>query len=400
MQDIEPNELNVRYLSTLGLNPWIGNNSSPRSQMFSSHITQRLIINGATPHRFQTGMEQEFGKYTLSVQMPANGVIVRAIDRYPKTLAQDNINFNPETLVIYEDDDTKKLGCFSIPYYNSYHQYFGFKYNLNSENIGRLTPGSFIPKGTIFADTPAVADNGDYKYGIELNMAFISHPAVSEDGILICEDVLPKLRFKVYETRVIGFGNGSFPLNLYGDTENYKPFPDIGEVIRDDGILCATRDYNYALSPVEMSINDVLDVDYIFDTSTYVRGPGGKIVDIKIYHDDNVLSTTPMGVELFLTKYTKALKCYYKEILAVEASLRYNRKKKFSDSRLPLQPELHRLLVEARTMTDDGGVKASQKLNHLYRKNPLDDYRVEFVIEYEITPNIGFKLTDLNGGKQ
>src|ERR1035437_7586461 len=114
-----PSELSVEFLSILALNSWCSYNSAMRMQMFSSHLTQFLIIDGCTEHRFQTGMEVEFGKYTLGVRMPVNGRILRVIDRYPKTITEDQIRFNPETLVIYEDDATGEVGCFNIPYYRS-----------------------------------------------------------------------------------------------------------------------------------------------------------------------------------------------------------------------------------------------------------------------------------------
>jgi len=399
MVNYEPNELNVEYLSVLGLNPFCGNNSSPRAAMFSSHLTQRLIIKDPSPHRIQTGMEQEFAKYTLSVSMPEDGKIIKVIERYPRILGPDSINFNPETLVIYESEATKKIGSFIIPYYKSYHQYFGFQCKIKN-TVSKLSPGSYIEKGTIFADTPAVDDEGGYNYGIELNVAFMSHPAVSEDGILISRDVLDKLKFKVFETREIEFGNGCFPLNLYGTIDNYKPFPDINEYIRDDGLLVMLRDYDTMLSPIETSIFDVMEPDHIFDNSVYVRGKGGKIVDIKVYHTDETSTSTPLGVETALTKYVNALKYYYTEIVNVEKELRGNYRKKHNNNSLRITPEFHRLVVEAMSVLDTGGVKSSEKLTRSYRTKKLDDYRVEFVIEYEITPDIGFKLTDTHGGRR
>ena len=279
------NEMDPELLSIHALNFSVSEDSSSRSQMFSSHFSQRLVINGATEKRIQTGVEQDIANYTFSVKMPTNGRIIKVIERYPKSVGQDSIPFSPETLVIYEDEQTKEIGCFSIPKYASYHQYFGFAYDIKS-SVNRLKPGNFVEEGTIFADTPAVSENGGYKYGIEMNMCFMSHPAVSEDGIMISRDMLDKLKFKVYETRTVEFGNHSFPLNLYGNKEVYKPFPEIGDIIRDDGILMMLRKYDYDLMPVEMSIYDVMEPDFTFDQATYVRGPGGRVVDIKVYRDN------------------------------------------------------------------------------------------------------------------
>jgi hypothetical protein len=67
--------------------------------------------------------------------------------------------------------------------------------------------------------------------------AMLPDPLVTEDGILISEDILPKLPFKVYEKHVVEFGSMAFPLNLYGHAGYYQPFPEIGQLIREDGLV-------------------------------------------------------------------------------------------------------------------------------------------------------------------
>lgn len=392
------NEMDPELLSIHALNFSVGNDSSSRSQMFSSHFSQRLVINGATEKRIQTGVEQDISKYTFSVKMPVDGTIIKVIDRYPKRMDMDAIPESPETLVIYEDHKTKEIGCFSIPKFASYHQYFGFEY-VPKPDMSRLVPGNFIEGGTIFADSSAVGENGGYKYGIEMNMCFMSHPAVSEDGVLISSDMLDKLKFKVYETRVVEFGSHSFPLNLYGTHDNYKPFPEIGETIREDGILMMLRKYELDLMPVEMSVFDVMDPDFIFDQAVYVRGPGGVVKDIKIYRDNQEVSTTPSGVMDNVEKYSRGLQRFYQELIDAEKQIVADRKKKYGNGHVALKPELHRLIVEGMAVLSIQANKSNQKLNKLYRKVPLDDYRAEIVIEYELTPTYGFKLTGVHGDK-
>lgn len=393
----QPNEIRADLLSTLGLNPFPGHDSSPRAQMFSSHLTQCLVVKGSTERRLQTGVERELAKYTFSIKMPVNGRIVKVIERYPRGVSGEQISQNPETLVVYEDVATQEFGSFIIPTYASYHQHFGFNYNLR-EAASRLVPGNYIEKDTVFADSPSVTETGGYKYGLELNMAFMSTPAVAEDGILISKDALDKLKFKVFETRSIQFGNHGFPINLYGTLEKYKPFPEIGEYIRPDGLLAMIRDYSKALSPVDMSIYDAIEPDFSFDKAVYARAGVGRVIDIKVYHDETVVSTTPVGVADMLNKYVLQTKHYYNKIVALSKELHWAQIKKYGkDSRVKYKPELHRLIVEALAMVDEGGEKSSQRLNYVYRKSPIDDYRLDITVEYEITPDIGFKLTCLHG---
>lgn len=395
----EVNELQPEFLGIQALNFAAKHNSSSRAVMFANHFAQRLVVSGCNQKRIQTGIEQEFSKYTFSVKMPEDGQIIKIIQRYPKGIGENSLNFNPETIVIYENDRTKEIDYFSIPYYASYHQFFGFKYEFK-DTINKLKPSAFIAKETIFADSPAVSDHGGYCYGVSLNMAFMSIPSVSEDAVTISRDVLDKFKFRIYETRVVEFGSSDFPLNLYGKLEKYQPFPEIGEYIREDGVLMMLRPYDNDLMPVSMSVYDTMEPDFTFDKAVYVRGGKGRVVDIKVIRNNSVSRNLPEKMCAYIDKYARAYKNFHQEIINTEINLRNERRKKFGENKLRLSPRLHRLTVESLGVTNYNEAKIKHGLNLLYRKNPIDEYRIEFVIEYEMTPTIGYKLTDSQGGKQ
>lgn len=387
----QPNQLHRDLLGVIGLNPFPGADSSSRQQMFSSHIGQALVVAGATERYIQTGMEAEYAKYTFAVRMPCNAKVLKVIERYRQRLDADNIAFNPQTVVIYEDTETKEVGMLSIPRYCSYHQYFGFEYRPTPGVSEMLRPGAMIPKDYVLADSPSVKDGG-YRYGVECNLALMSHPAVSEDGILISRDVLKKFRFKTYETRVVQWGSKAFALNLYGDPnkpEEFKPFPDIGERVRSDGLLMCLRSWDKELAVIEQNINDVREPDFIFDQCTYAAGAGGRVVDIRIQHD-RPHDQGGTGMDAQPEKYDRARRQFYQEIWQ-----EYTRLRRQSGEALQLTPEFHRMLVEAQAVLEG----EQQRIIKLYRKAPLDHWRVEIVVEYEITPTIGFKLTGCHGDK-
>lgn len=391
------NEITEEMLGIHSTNFASAHNSSSRAQMYGSHFSQKLVFDGMEEKWIQN-IESELAKYTFSVKMPANGKILRVIDRFPRGVDKDSIPFNPETIVIYENDETGEIDYFTIPYHASYHQFFGFKYDHKS-TLSELKPNSYIPKGTIFADSPGVVEGGSYKYGINLNTAFMSVPSVSEDGIMISEDVLEKLKFRIYETRIVEFGSSTFPLNLYGNTEFYKPFPECGEYIREDGVLMMLRTYDDDLMPVEMSIYDTMEPDFVFDKGIYVRGGKGKVIDIKVISNNVQNPKLPKGMGIHIEKYEKALIKFHQTIIETEERLKYDQKRKFGEVHSQLSPKFQRLLVESYAVVNQFSQKAKQNLSLLYRKAPIDEYRIEFVIEYEIIPNIGFKLTDQHGGR-
>jgi hypothetical protein len=127
LRSFNMNELKHEFLGLSALNPLAKYNSPSRSYMHSSHVSQKLVISGATEKRIQSGLEYRLSPYTFNIKQPADGRIIRVLDRYPKGLDADSLNFNPETIVIYENEETKEVDNYSKPYYCSHHQTFGFK---------------------------------------------------------------------------------------------------------------------------------------------------------------------------------------------------------------------------------------------------------------------------------
>lgn len=385
-------QLYRELLATNSLSPLLRHNSAVRQQMFSAqHLSQMLVLKNPSERYIQTGMEAEYGKYTFSKKVTEDIEVIKVIQRYPKTLDYDGIRFNPETLVVYEVVDTKEIGIMSLTTFCTNHQYFGFEYKVKDE-LKQVKPGASIPKDTILMDSPNITDRGSYRFGKELNVAFMTLPSVAEDGIGICEDVLDDLKIKTYEHRVVEFGRRNFPRNLYGTEDKYKPFPDIGERIREDGLLGALCKYHDYTAVVEMNRRDSMNVDTIFDKLIYAGGPGGRVVDIRISHDPfSTKAKCPEGMDHYLMKYERARRDCYKEILSLYNSL-YKRR----GEQLKISKEFQRFLVEAIAILDDN---SKGKIEKLHRLNPIDDWRLEFVIEYEIKPNIGFKITGCQGDK-
>ena len=385
------NELAGKFLGSVALNPLIQHDSSSRIQMLGSHLGQRLTIEGATERKLQTGIEREYGKYTFRVEMPVNGLILEVIDRYPVTLGQNSINHNPQTTVIYENVETKEVGILHLTDYCSNHQYFGFKYT-RKPGVNQIRVGNEIKAGTVFLDSPAIKDEGGYAYGIEANLAYLTMPAGAEDGVIISDEFLPKLGFRTYETRVVEWGKKMFALNAYGDENNYQPFPNIGDYIRDDGILMALRSYDPVdLTIVEQGIHSTRYIDYTFDKCTFAAGPGGRIIDIRVNHDLADANYAAIHMDTQVQKYDNARRQYYMKIMEVWKRLKARR----GDS-LQISKEFHQLVMLAQSVISEG---TKQRVNKLYRKAPLDIYRVEFVVEYLNIPSNGFKITNTHGGK-
>lgn len=368
-------------------------NLSEDNVMFSSHLTQHLVTNGMQEKIIVTGAENQMALFTLGIRMPANGRIIKVIDRYPASVGKNSLFLNPETLVIYENDDTGEIDCFTIPIFRSFHQHFGWSC-VPKEGMELLRPNEYIPKDTVFADTPGVKDGNSYMYGRNANVAYMSIPGVAEDGIVISKSYLENWKYKVYETRVVEWGSSCFPINLYGPN---KPFPDIGEYLREDGLLMALRNYDPDTFAVDIGSIDVSKVDYTFDKQTYVRPGKGRVVDIEIIANNNIIKNMPIGMSEHADKYVHALIRFNKEIVETEERLRIERKHKYGKANLNISPAFNKLIVRALAIINHNSEKMKQVLRLIHRKEQIDEYYAKFVIEYEITPNMGDKFSNHSG---
>jgi hypothetical protein len=363
--------------------------------MFASHFTQHLVTNGLQEKIIYAGPEQELAKYTLGVRMPANGRIIKVIDKYPAGVGKDSLPFNPESLVIYENAKTGEIDCFVIPRFRSFHQYFGWECK-EREGMEMLRHAEHIPEGTVFVDTPGVKDGNSYMYGRNVNVAYMSIPGVSEDGIVVSRGHLENWKYKVYEQRVVEWGNSCYPVNLYGPN---KPFPDIGDYLRPDGLLMALREYQPDTFAVDIGVNNLKRTDYIFDKQTYVRPGRGRVVDLEILSNNNPIKNMPIGMSEQGDRYVAALLNYYRAIVETEERLRYDRKRKYGKAELNISPAFNKVLVRALAITNYNAEKMKQTLKLIYRKEQIDEYYAKFVIEYEVTPNLGDKFSNSSGSK-
>jgi hypothetical protein len=262
-----------------------------------------------------------------------------------------------------------------------------------TENLNNLREGSFISKDTVFLQSPNIDADGGYKLGINAKVAYLTHPSLAEDGLMIRRGFLDKLKFTTYETRTIGYGSKAFAVGAYSKEDQYKAIPVIGDKIRADGVVCSLRDMIKQTAGVDQSTLSSGLVDTMFDSIIYAA-PEGEVVNVTIISKDQLADNNEhLKAEIEYSNYYIA---YQKAIVDT-----YNKLAKYSKQRYGREPKLgntfHRLLVAARTIIESKN--AQQRIKLSQRKEPLDNIHVELLIKYVHVPNVGSKLTGLSGDR-
>ena len=387
-------ETREELLGLHSLNPFIPTVSSARGYMLSNMFSQIITVKNGDEKIIQSGLEQQFGDNTFSKKLKHDSRILSVIKRY-NGVDVNQVNYTTGLLVLFEDLVTNEIDYIEVPNYFSLHQYFGFEYVWNNDILNNLTKNTVLKADTVLADSPTVTTNKGYKYGFNANVALMTIPEVSEDPVIISERFSKKMEYDIFERIVVEFGTDDFPLNIYGDDDNYKAFPEIGERINEHSVVMALREKDTEMSGALFSRRDLQSFNPMFDKAFYVKKPGGIVHDIKVIHSPKHKKDSFLGSIEGVMKYANSLKQYYSDI--VESFERIEREKQMQNrgTVLKVSPKLHRLLLDAYVMVNPD----NKKVKYTHRNEPLDIYRIEFVIKHTIQPKVGAKITNLAGGK-
>lgn len=274
--------------------PFNASNSGSRKLMFGTHLEQRIGILDPEVPFIQTGTEKEFGKYSSSFIPVEQGLYV--VGKIPKF--SNNPNHHYYLLAI--DEKKKEITMFERKQYKHVTESYGYIYD--NETIDKYRQGDYIEKGTIIQKSTGFDEYNNRQDGRNLLVCYGSSEQNMEDGIVISESAAKSLTSFLIKKVVIMINDNEIPLNIYGNNEVYKIFPDIGESTKD-GILCAVRvekreEILFAQSWARLREICISDQPYPVS---------GTVIDVNVY---------PNNIELLNTnQYLGQIKYYYEDNL-------------------------------------------------------------------------------------
>lgn len=269
-REIEENIPSMEYELGKGLlQPFNNTNSGARKIMQGIQKEQAIQILDAETPLVMTGFENQFGEYSSS--------FIRSDEEYT-VLAK--IYKNPQNYwILAYDTMNMKLHCFHRISYVHVTEMFG--YNLDTRYLDSLKPGDTIKKG----DNVIRSSSFDFAMnkcdGINLTTVYMAFGLTTEDPIVLSRSAAERFVSPLFDNIQIIINDNDIPLNLYGDDENYKSFPDIGEYVRD-GIFCAVRrerkddEALYAQSCEKLR-------QLMMSDETYISSDNGMVIDIDVY---------------------------------------------------------------------------------------------------------------------
>ena len=280
--------------------------NSMRSVMFTAHTRQfTTLINPNFPYVF-TNMENLVGKHSDSYYQVKHDTVV-----YKKIVKYEDIVDRPTeyTLFLY-DKEKKKYSVVIREEVEDLTEIFG--YNYDNRVIDSYEEGDEIPAKTVLFKSTSYDDDMNYRFGENVCTMYTLDPHTSEDAAVVSESYAKRFNNIETEKIVVKLNNNDYMLNWYGDdVTDYKPIPEVGQII-EHGPFCGIRtQYNNQLLFDFKA--DMLMKEMDGDRLIYSTGPcKGEVIDITIYNNNEEMVETPFNAQIY--KYFKAQNKYYHEI--------------------------------------------------------------------------------------
>ena len=216
-----------------GLMTWPEDVDSSRMYMFTSNLKQILtLLEPDVPH-VMTGYENAVGEHNKAYKMmKGNWQVKDIIWKYGPGTIYTMILYNPDTDTF---DVIEKKPAENLT------EKFGYAYNTSF--MDSLKPGDRF-RDKVLYKTTSYDDNMNYCPGKNARVMYITDNSTIEDSIVISKSWADKVRTVEVDSVEVSINTNDILLNMYGDRNFYKCFPDVGEHV-SDSIVCGVRRINH-----------------------------------------------------------------------------------------------------------------------------------------------------------
>ena len=350
--------------------------SGNRSIMTTGHLKQAMTPLYPEVPKVFTEYENMVGKYSTGIKKASREW--RVVDKVYKFEENNHLY----TLIV-KDEQTGYYDVIEKKLVENLTEKFGFRYN--TEDLDKLQVGDLIPKDSVLYKSTSYDEYNNYRFGVNATFCYTSDVKTTEDAILVSKTFADKFRCVEVESITVSVNDNDVLINLYGDENNYKCFPDIGETIKDK-IICATRRINNDQIFYDFKETNLRKINFSEDVLCTEQGSGGKIIDIKVYSNKTLEEMEMNEYHAQVTKYYKNEIRYFKEIVQTTQDV-VNENKDHSRNYNYIYKKSKDALNENVKWCEQQG------------KKPFSNMIIEFIVEREVPLKEGSKITGLFGNK-
>lgn len=378
--------------------------SPSRLYMLGGNVSKSTTIKRPSTRRIITGVEKQYSRGVRKVEAPCDIKIDDIF--YQENINDPNKDIDDwgEIHIIFYNEEKEKYDVLHFPKVNTQNTYIGFEYRYDKELMRKLKKGASFKKGTIFGESPRISESGEWMFGTELMVCGMSHPSTEEDGVVFSHSACEKMGVMFEEKRSFSWNDDEYVmLNLYGDLEHHKGFPENGECVRDDGIVMGFRRKNDGItSPLVTETKRALMVpDRTYDILFYAN-PGDVVKSVIVKSERNKNNKNNRKDVKISLPNTKLLENYEHANNALHNKVNKWYYSKLNDygSDLPLTPELITFVTQAMgNINFNYSTNSFNKVKRIDHYQRLKDWNIEISLKRSMDTRALFKVTGMNGDK-
>lgn len=272
-------------------------NSGSRKIMSESHDHQELPLKYGEKAIVETGYEIRYGDRSSS--------IIIAESDYEVIAKISKFSFLPNHIyyLLLRDIYIKEIKLIERTPYKFQIEVYGYLYN--NSYLDSLRIGDRITKGTIIRKSMGFDEYNNMKTGLNANCVYLADERNMEDSLLMSDVFAQKSVSPIFKKGKAIKNENDIPLNLYGNNDVYKVFPDIGEMVQSGVLMAFSRE-----SKDEFAYSQSYERLKNFNQSNtkYTVGKGTLIdIDICCNNPEDIMSSI----------YNSQLARYYQESMRV-----------------------------------------------------------------------------------
>ena len=342
----EANDPSLFGVSALGF----PDKTSPvRVNMNTRQASQRVVLDKPELARIQTGPETAFGKESSwYMEAEHDYEIINSFRKFK------NAPISP-VCYIFKDLTTGKYTCAVYQEAINLKEKNGFRMQ---NFIANKHVGDILPENTPIMGTTSYVD-GNYCAGVNLRTVYTVIPDITEDALVISDYAAEKMAYNMVDTVEVEVDPESFLLNRYGDENEYKAFPDVGEYVKD-GIICSMRENSF------VSLLKEAAIPHMNDKNLHTKG---MVVDIDI--KANVQTENEQ-----CNRYLTEIQQWYSDIFACVSSIVDGHPEQDDADLLDMYSAAQKYLHDSVWVTKEGRVNIQITFTTVHKQIPQKGQKV------------------------
>lgn len=376
--------------------------SAGRLYMMGNHTSKSVVTLGRSVRRLICGFERQYAKRARNIIAPANMRVEKVIWRKPVNNPSMTDDWT-EIHVIFFNEEKQCFDLLVLPKYHVQNTYITFEYKYDKEMLRRLVPGGTFGKGEVFANSPRVSNTGEWMFGMDTLVAAMSDYSTEEDGVTITRSYAKRMQCVFAHFREFSWDDNDYiPLNLYGDIDNYCPFPRPGDKIRPDGIVMGFRKRISPFALTTLTRKALMEPDFTYDVLIYAD-PSCVCKEITVRSERYKKRANNRAANKVSQAHTKILEQYesaHNRAASEAIEWFYRNKDRYGMTGDSLSPSLFNFVFKQMgEVTRDLKNNRFTEFRRGYKNTPLKDWNVQITLKEDVNGKVRFKVADTQGGK-